>query len=290
MSKYVLITGVSSGIGKALAQKLLENTDYIILGTVRKQVDAEELKKKYPDRFQSYICELSDLNSINSLEKSISNFLGANQLYAIINNAGVLYTGSVIELPISKFEDSFKINVISPLYLIQKLFPKLQKNNADHPSKIINISSLSGTRTFPFLSAYAMSKHSMESLSDALRRELAPFSIKVVSLLPGSIQTEMIEKINTGLDEQIKSSIYKTPLLKFKELNDKKVKSGVPLNKVVSTIIQALESKNPKARYFLRTSFLIDYLLPKVLPTSVFDKLISKSIQLEKRKIHFHEN
>ena len=284
MSKYILVTGVSSGIGKALSLKLLENPNYVVLGTVRKEEDGNDLKKKYPNHFIPFKCELLDLNSINELEKNVSNFLGNNELNAIINNAGILHIGAAIELPISKFENSLKVNVISPLYLIQKLFSKLQKNNSDFPSKIINISSLSGTRTFPFLSAYAMSKHSMESLTDALRRELVPFSIKVVSILPGSIQTEMIEKINTGLDEQIKSSIYKSSLTKFKELNDKKVKSGVSLDKVVSTIIHVIESKNPKARYFLRTSFLIDYLIPKILPTSIFDKLICKSMQLVKKE------
>ena len=156
------------------------------------------------------------------------------------------------------------------------------KNTSFKPGRIINISSLSGIRTVPFLAAYSISKHGMEAFTDGLRRELMLYGIDVIGILPGSVNTSLIGKLESGIDEASKNSEYAPMLKRFKELNEAKVKEGVPISKVVNTIINAIENPNPKTKYLLRTSFFMDFLFPALLPTRLFDRIIAKKLGILK--------
>ena len=265
--KYILITGTNSGIGEKTCEFLLKK-GYHVFGSVRDKKNAETLKAKLGENFTPLVFDITDEIAISKAVSLVKTQLGQEGLSALINNAGIVISGALKELATADFKKQLDAD----------------KSSSIKPGRIINISSLSGIRTFPFLGAYSISKHGMEALTDGLRRELLLYGIDVIGILPGSVNTPLIGKMESGITQASKFSDYATMLVKFKELNEAKVKQGVPIEKVVNTILQAIENPKPKARYYLRTSFLTDFLLPTLLPTRLFDKIIASKLGIKNEK------
>lgn len=283
--KYILITGTNSGIGEKTCEFLLKK-GYHVFGSVRDKKNAETLKAKLGENFTPLVFDITDEIAISKAVSLVKTQLGQEGLSALINNAGIVISGALKELATADFKKQLDVNLVG-IFMVTKAFLPLlgaDKSSSIKPGRIINISSLSGIRTFPFLGAYSISKHGMEALTDGLRRELLLYGIDVIGILPGSVNTPLIGKMESGITQASKFSDYATMLVKFKELNEAKVKQGVPIEKVVNTILQAIENPKPKARYYLRTSFLTDFLLPTLLPTRLFDKIIASKLGIKNEK------
>ncbi len=281
--KYILLTGINSGIGEATCESLLQK-GYHVFGSVRDKKIADSLTKKLGINFTSLLFDITDEAGIEKAVSIVKSKLGNDGLTALINNAGIVVSGALKDLPVSEFKKQIDVNLVGTFAVTKAFLPLLgaDKNTSFKPGRIINISSLSGIRTVPFLVAYSISKHGMEALTDGLRRELLLYGIDVIGILPGSVNTSLIGKLESGIDLTSKNSDYAPMLKKFKELNEAKVKQGVPIAKVVNTIVNAIENPKPKTRYYLRTSFLIDFLLPTLLPTRLFDKIIASKLGIKK--------
>ncbi|EQA38115.1 PF08643 family protein [Leptospira inadai serovar Lyme str. 10] len=277
--EYILVTGVNSGVGLALTETLISK-NFFVFGSVRSRQQGAALRDRLGDRFHPLYFDVTDETAISAAVQEAEEILGGKGLRAVINNAGVVIPGPLVELPIDSFRRQIEINLIGPFLVVQKFIALLggKKDSKIPPGRIINISSMSGIRTFPFLAAYSVSKYGLEALTDGLRRELSLYGIDVVSILPGAILTPLTDKINEGILKISDDSEYKDSLLKFVQINEKKAKAGVPMEKVIAAIIDAIQSSNPKVRYFLKSSFLTDTVLSEYLPTRVFDKLISKTL------------
>lgn len=283
--KYIVITGINSGIGEAACESLLQK-GYHVFGSVRDKKMADSLSSKLGANFTPLLFDITSESDIAKAVSLVKSKVGKEGLTALVNNAGIAVTGALKDLPVSEFRKQIEVNLIGTFLVTKAFLPLLgaDKNASFQPGRIINISSLSGIRTVPFLAAYSISKHGIEAFTDGLRRELLLYGIDVIGILPGSVNTSLIGKLESGIDEASKNSDYAPMLRKFKELNEARVKSGVPLSKVINTINQAIESPNPKPRYFLRASFLMDFLLPAIIPTRIFDKLIAKKLGIQKLK------
>ncbi|TGJ98735.1 SDR family NAD(P)-dependent oxidoreductase [Leptospira langatensis] len=277
--EHILITGANSGVGLALAEKLIEQGSFVF-GSVRSKSQGESLSSKFGKSFYPLYFDVTDEDAIDKAVKEVAKVLNGKGLSALVNNAGVVVPGPLLEMPVSSFRDQLEINLVGPFLISQKFLPLLgaQKDCKFPPGRIINVSSLSGVRTFPFLSAYSVSKHGLEALTNGFRRELSLYGIDAISILPGAILTPLTDKINDTVRDLAPRSVYRDSLLAFIRLNERKANSGVPMSKVVDAIMHALRSSHPKTRYFLKSSFLTDTFLPKFLPTRIFDKLISKAL------------
>ena len=281
--KYILITGTNSGIGEAASELLLKK-GYHVFGSVRDKKIADALSSKLGANFTPLVFDITDEAAVAKAVSIVKNKLGSEGLTALVNNAGIVVSGALKDLSVSDFKKQMDVNVVGTFLVTKAFLPLLgaDKNSSIKSGRIINISSLSGIRTFPFVAAYSISKHGMEALTDGLRRELLLYGIDVIGILPGSVNTALIGKMESGITETAKSSDYAPMLAKFKEMNEAKVKQGVPIEKVVNTIFEAIENPKPKPRYYLRTSFLTDYLLPNILPTRLFDKIIASKLGIKK--------
>ncbi|EQA45966.1 PF08643 family protein [Leptospira broomii serovar Hurstbridge str. 5399] len=281
--EYILVTGVNSGVGLALTETLI-NKGFFVFGSIRSKQQGTALRDRLGDRFHPIYFDVTDEIAVSAAAHEVGKILGSNGLRAIVNNAGVVIPGPLVELPVDSFRMQIEINLIGPFLVVQKFIAFLggKKNSTIPPGRIINISSMSGIRTFPFLAAYSVSKYGLEALTDGLRRELSLYGIDVISILPGAILTPLTDKINEGILKISEDSEYKNSLLKFVQINEKKAKAGVPMEKVIAAIIDAIQSPNPRVRYFLKSSFFTDTILPKYLPTRIFDKLISKTLGIHK--------
>ena len=281
--KYILITGINSGIGEATCEALLQK-GYHVFGSVRDKKNADSLKEKLGTNFTPLLFDITDEAGIEKAVFVVKSKLGSDGLAALVNNAGIVVSGALKDLSISEFKKQLDVNLVGTFAVTKAFLPLLgaDKNTSFKPGRIINISSLSGIRTVPFLAAYSISKHGMEAFTDGLRRELMLYGIDVIGILPGSVNTSLIGKLESGIDEASKNSEYAPMLKRFKELNEAKVKEGVPISKVVNTIINAIENPNPKTKYLLRTSFFMDFLFPALLPTRLFDRIIAKKLGILK--------
>lgn len=281
--KYVLVTGASSGIGKVSALTLAKKGFFVFAG-VRKEEDAEKLRAEAPDITPVFI-DVANQDSINNAFGVISEIVGENGLYGLVNNAGLAVAGPLEFLPIDRLRQQLEINVVGQIAVTQKLLPLIRKGKG----RIVNISSISGFTAFPFKGAYAASKHAIEALSDSLRRELRPWGISVSIVEPGVIKTpiweksmNLVENIVSEMPEEAEKyygSVYRNLLDRTMKRVEKK---GASPEQVAAAVLHALSSKNPKTRYLVgKDADFLRYFLTK-LPDRLVDIFICKRVGLDK--------
>jgi short-subunit dehydrogenase len=247
--KSVLITGASSGIGKACAL-YLDELGYKVYAGVRKQSDGDNLKKEASERLTPLILDVTDENSINMAAGIIEKETGGN-LYGLINNAGVSLNGPLELLPMSDIQKLMDVNVTGLLAVTKAFLPIIRKNKG----RIVNISSGHGLLAIPDKSVYAASKFAVQAISDSLRVELRPFGVSVSTIVVGKVNTEVLSKILVDRQKMIESAdievakLYSTLI----EFFDKEVKNipGIEAIEAAKVISKALSNKKPKAEYFI---------------------------------------
>jgi short-subunit dehydrogenase len=273
MKNFILITGVSSGIGKAtLAYFYMKG--YHVLGSVRTAGDAKELVNQYPERFTPLIFDVTKPEEINKEIIKLTPLLLQGNLAALVNNAGFAVPGPLELLEDQQFEDQINVNLFSVRRITNAFLPYLKSNT---PGKIINISSVSGLINTPYLGAYCISKHALESMNEIYRRELSQFGIKVISVLPGPVKTKIWQK-NLGKLEPYFDTPYGNILKNADELIKKSESSGLHAKKVAQTIWNIFHSNNPKHQYIVHKTPFAIWFVSRVLPSSWMDYLIKKSM------------
>ena len=205
--KNVLITGCSSGIGRALAEEYLRQ-GYRVYATAR---NTDSLKNLSSD---GLIPIAMDVNNADDIEAAISHIEQQDgHLNCLINNAGYAAMGPLAELSRDLLEQQFATNVFAPLALTQAAVPLLKAaGSPQRPAQVINIGSVSGILTTPFSGAYCATKSALHSLSDALRMELAPFHIQVVTVQPGAIQSRFGDNSLSHLAQGLPQDSMYAPL------------------------------------------------------------------------------
>lgn len=197
--KTVLVTGASSGIGKATAVYLAQN-GYKVYGAARRTERLQELKK-------NGIIPISlDVTQEESLLACVDQILKeSGRIDILINNAGSGYYGALEDMPMADAKYQLEVNVFAAARLIQLALPVMRKNGY---GKIVNISSVGGKVTLPMGVWYHASKFAMEGLSDALRKEVKSFGIDVIVIEPGGTKSEMTGLGSEYLNRVSGSTVY----------------------------------------------------------------------------------
>lgn len=273
--QVVLITGASAGIGAALARVLAER--YVGVRLVLAARNAEKLSRVADDcrkvgaEVFTMPTDIAQVEQVNALVKAtIEHF---HRVDVLVNNAGYGQMGPIELIPTSAVQRQFQVNLLGTITLTQALIPIMRHQGG---GRIINVSSLAGKIAFPFGGLYSASKFALEAISDALRRELEPFNIRVSVIEPGPVSTEFFEVVDREVDRTIahpEKSPYRAAFQKLEEL-EKQTSSRVwTSERVANVIIQAIVARNPQPRYVAATSgnFLL-FMMTKVLPTSLVDK------------------
>ncbi|MEX0791398.1 MAG: SDR family NAD(P)-dependent oxidoreductase, partial [Actinomycetota bacterium] len=167
----VVITGASTGIGRATAPRLAA-IGFRVFAGVRKQADADSLKQEAP-AVTPLILDVTDEHSIAEAATAVKAAVGANGLAGLVNNAGITVPGPLEFLPAEDLRRQFEVNVIGPIAVTQAFMPLLRAGKG----RIVNVGSIGGRVSTPFLGAYSASKFAIEAISDALRVELRPWGI-----------------------------------------------------------------------------------------------------------------
>ena len=266
--KTILITGCSTGIGRCLADGL-KAKNYSVITTARKKEDIEALNNA---GFEAVMLDLADSNSIQSAAETI--LAKANgQLYGLVNNAAYGLTGAIEDLPIQALRDQFETNVLGTQELTNLIIPSMRKNNE---GRIIQISSVLGFVTMKYRGAYCASKYALESLSDAMRYELANANIKVSLIEPGPIKSEFRNNVVTNFNKVIDKdkSIHADAYRKMESEVGKPVPFTLGPEAVLEKVIHALESEKPKARYCVTFPTYLFTFLKRILPNFLMDKIL----------------
>ncbi len=238
--RYVLVTGASTGIGRAISESLASQ-GVNVLACARKEADLIAL-----NALPNVTALLMDVTYAQHI-KAAAEFLADQglQLFAIINNAGVAVGGPMLSLPESELRDCLEINTIAPVNVIRELFPYMEEGGC-----IINMSSMGARYVTPWMAPYHMSKFALEAYTGSLRMEVAPFNIRVVLIEPGAIQTEASGKEERFL-QYMRNTIYAEAFQHYWEMISEQHQHALSPMKVVEVVLKVLQDPKPKKRYLI---------------------------------------
>ncbi|MFC0878180.1 SDR family NAD(P)-dependent oxidoreductase [Saccharicrinis sp. FJH2] len=275
MSKAFLITGCSSGIGRATAELLLKN-GYVVYATARKPETITDLKNK--GAVTLYL-DVTNTESIKNVVAKIEK--DETQLYGLINNAGYGQMGPIEETTEEQAFNQMNTNVLGLASVTRHALPLIRKHQE---GVIVNISSIAGKVSMPLSGWYCASKFAVEALSDALRLEVGQFGIKVITIEPGPIRTMFGETAYSSADHVPESSVYKSMINRLtgwskNTLNDRV--AGKPYD-VANVIFKAVHKRNPRARYRVTLLAKSLFILRKYASDRMMDFLFRKQMGIKK--------
>ena len=265
--QWVLVTGAASGIGRATALLLAERS-FGVYATDMSQGELDNLR--HPAQIIPLRMDITDDADVGKTFEFID--AQGTGLFALINNAGIFSPGPLMALPMERLIQQYSVNVFGTHRITRAFFPLLLKAKG----RIVNMSSVAGYVATPFSGPYASSKHAIEAWSDALRRELMPFDVKVIVVEPALINTPLWDRDFEGRVEQYRDTIFYEANRKKLEHEAAEAKAhGVHPNVVAETVYRALTKKNPKSRYLV-SNHPVQHRLLKILPDKLLDRLIAK--------------
>jgi len=262
MQKIVLITGVSSGFGKATAA-LLAKSGYIVYGTVRNLIETN----------QGIRLLKMDLTNHDSIKLAVSEVLhNEGRIDVLINNAGMHTGGSIETTPIENVKLQLETNIMGMVYLLREVLPTMRKQ---HSGTIINFSSIGGLMGLPFQAFYSASKFAIEGLSEALRMEVKQFNIKVIVINPGDFHTNNTANRRHFLI-QLAEDPYAEQFEKTLSIIEKDENSGWTPEVLARKLVNIIEKKNTGNQYVIASpEQKLAVLLKKLLPTAWFMKILA---------------
>ena len=266
----ILITGTSTGIGRATALHL-DKLGYKVFAGVRKDEDAKALKREASENLVPLMIDMNDTDSMENAFKQVSAFAGSEGLAGLMNNAAIPMGGPLEFFNPDQLQKGLQANLLGHIRMIQLFLPLIRKKKG----RIINIGSIGGIFPAPFTAPYSASKAAMHALTHALRRELLPEGIHVVLIIPGNIKTSIWEKVQDGTKpaSPVVEARYGSALESMEKLTKKMSSQGIPPESVAKVVEKALTLKRPKPTYIVGTDAKLQNIAAVVLPNRWIDRL-----------------
>lgn len=276
MKKSILITGASSGMGLANTILFAQN-NYQVFATYRSSKDEEQLKKI--KNVHPLKMDVTNADDIQKAFQQVSNIVGNNGLFAIINNAGIMYTAPFEYVDEERARQMIEVNLMAPFKITQTFIPLLKKHNANNTIKarVINIASWAGYIGQPFIPFYNASKAGLIGLSESMYYDLGLLDIHVVLASPGVTRTSMLSKATQDGDDNLQALpkegqvFYKPYLDHRKAMGESSGNSKLlPTADVVAKkLFKIVESKKPQHKYNLSMdAAFMDKIMTKIIPLS----------------------
>jgi len=276
-NKSVLVTGCSSGIGRATAE-LLRFRGWRVFPTARKAKDLEVLREAGFEAIEL------DVVSSESIAAAIDTVLKKNggKLGAVVNNAGFGMPGAIEDLTRDAMRHQFEVNLFGLQELTNRLIPIFREQSH---GRIVNISSVVGRIALPFMGIYSASKFALEAVSDALRVELSSDAISVSLVEPGPIHTRFStncagqgeERLDT--DSSKSGAAYKQYFKKRRDGGMSEDRFRLPPEAVAKKILHALESPRPKIRYRVTIPAYLGDWMARFVPAALVDRLMVSHVK-----------
>lgn len=247
--KILLITGVSSGFGRALAQEALA-AGHTVVGTVRSAEAKRDFEALAEQGAMARVLDVTDFDSIDGVVADIEATVGP--IDVLVNNAGYGHEGILEESPLSDLRRQFDVNVFGAVAMIKAVLPFMRERRRGH---VLNITSMGGYITMPGITYYCGSKFALEGISEALGKEIKPFGIAVTAVAPGSFRTDWAGRsmVRTPRSIDDYDAIF-DPIRQARE-----EKSGKQLGdprKAARAMLDAIASDDPPAHLLLGSDAL----------------------------------
>ena len=271
--RVILVTGCSSGIGRAAALELARR-GHRVFATARNRSDLADLERR---DLEGLALDVTDAASIRAaVDFSLAR---AGRLDALVNNAGYGQYGAVEEVTGDEWRAQFDVNLFGSIAVTQAVLPAMRKARR---GTIVNVSSVAGRVAVPFAGPYSASKHALEAVSDCLRVELHPFGIHVVLVEPGPIETRFGDRARSMVAPLLsKPGPYREIYgLAEKAMDGEFQKGKLPAEAVARVIAHAIESDHPKPRYTVGRMAWSLIPLRSVLPDRWLDGLMRRALRL----------
>ncbi len=274
----VLISGSSSGIGRACALRL-DRAGFRVFAGVRNRGDAESLEAEASDRLEPVILDVTDVTTIEVTRERVEHVTGG-RLAGLVNNAGIVVAGPIETLDLDRLRRQLDVNLTGQVAVTQAFLPQIRAARG----RIVFMASIGGRMALPFMSPYHASKFGIEAIGDSLRQEMRQFGVDVSIIEPGSISTPFWDKGTEQIEPMLESMndeqrrLYEKPALAAAEGARKAESRGIPPERVAKVVEQALTASRPQTRYVVGTDARIQAALHKLLPDRVLDRLVASQM------------
>lgn len=269
----VLITGCSTGIGRALALAFRKR-GLLVVATARR---IETLSASRADGIETAALDVNDRASVDALRQQLQ--ASNRTLDLLVNNAGYGLMGPLLDVDLDDVRQQFETNVIAVLALVQQLFPVLARPGA----RVVNLGSVSGLLVTPFSGAYCATKAAVHALSDAMRMELKPLGVDVITVLPGAIRSEFgATASRSAAVQQVAHSRYAPIADAVKARANASQQHATETARFAADLVDAALAAHPAARLPLGSgSFALPF-LARWLPLRWRDAVLSRRFKLDR--------
>jgi NAD(P)-dependent dehydrogenase (short-subunit alcohol dehydrogenase family) len=276
-AELVVVTGVSTGIGAATARELSSRGFHVLAG-VRREEDADALRS---ERIEPQILDITQPADIAAIAERVAYDPERRPLRALVNNAGIAVNAPVEVLPMTEWHRQFDVNLFGHIAMTQALLPALLQSSGT----VVNITSVGGKVAMATYGAYAGAKFALEAVSDALRREVTPFGVKVVIIEPGAVITEMAGR-GVATADRLAADMTPDQHQRYDALINAITTQahtfatdGVPAEKAARIVADALTTNNPRARYTIGRDAAIITRLARLAPDRLLDRLLQRNLK-----------
>lgn len=269
----VLVTGAARGIGRATALHLA-TAGFDVYAATRQASDAASLVAERRPRLTPITLDITNAADIDALDDVLPN-----QLDGVVNNAGIVVGGPLEVLPIEDLRRQLEVNVVGQVAVTQAVLPRLRAAKG----RVVFVSSVSGLVVTPTMGAYNASKFAIEAIADVFRLELAPWGIRVVSILPAQTDTDLwrtadeVLETAAGSMDPAQRQLYAEHIEGMRRSIPKAQRIAAPVTVVVRAIEKALTTSRPRARYVVGAAPRAQVALAKFMPTPVLDAALRKA-------------
>ncbi|MBN1347452.1 MAG: SDR family oxidoreductase [Phycisphaerae bacterium] len=280
-ARWCVVTGASTGIGRA-SVLALDRAGFRVFAGVRQAAAGDALRAEASERLEPVLLDVTDEGQVAAARERVSEAVGDAGLAGLMNNAGIAVNAPMEFIPIADLRRQLEVNVVGQVAVTQAFLPLLRRAKG----RIVFTGSTSGFLTLPLAGPYSMSKHSIESMADALRMELRPWGIHVAVLRPGAIATPIWEKALSEGDEFLEQSsadlqeLYGGLIGGMREAAVELAAQGSPPEAVARVAVHALTSRRPKTHYLVGKNGRLERVL-SLLPARLRDYVLLKALGIK---------
>jgi NAD(P)-dependent dehydrogenase (short-subunit alcohol dehydrogenase family) len=266
MTAYV-VTGASSGIGRACAARLVRRGAIVFAG-VRRDRDGEKLRAELGHFLRPILLDVTDPGQVHAARDTVAARLGEEPLDGLVNNAGIAVGGPVEYLPLEEWRQQFEVNLFGVVETTKTFLDLLRRG----PGRNVIVGSVGGRLASPLLAPYSASKHAVEALAESLRHELRDWGIHTSVIEPGAVATPIWDKGRAQAD-RLERDLPPAAVERYgrfievvRRVIDQQEKAGVDPDRVAEAIERALVAPRPRARYLVGVDAHVQAALVRFLP------------------------
>jgi len=276
--RSVLVTGASTGIGRATALRL-DASGWRVYAGVRREEDAQSLHWAGSERLVPLLIDVTDADQIAAAAARVE--ADGGELAGLVNNAGVAIPSPLETIPVDDFRRQIEVNLTAHVAVTQAMLPAIRRAQG----RVVFISSIGGRIAFPLTGAYHAAKFGIEAVGDVFRQELTPWGISVSIVEPGSIDTPIWDRGERTSDEvgersPQREALYGKAIESYRKVVKATAERGIPPEKVARVIEHALSAARPRTRYLVGIDAKVQARIKPLIPARVFDRIVARMMHL----------